>query len=67
VSLEDKSKLSSLIPAVDSSVSATTVSYTIIIERNAVELSLSVVGSKSSVLEELLRGIGWMPELKSSD
>ena len=67
MSLEDKSKLSSLIPAVDSSVSATTVSYTIIIERNAVELSLSVVGSKSSVLEELLRGIGWMPELKSSD
>jgi hypothetical protein len=51
---------------VDTTVSSTTVANTFIIEGSAVELGLGVFLTEGSVFEELLCGIGWVPELKRS-
>lgn len=64
--LQDESKILLLIPNVDTSVGTTGVANTILVESGAGELSLGELGSEGSVLEELLAGISWVPELERS-
>lgn len=61
---QDDSQLASLIPAVHSSVGTSTIAETLLVEGSAQELGLTVLLSEGSILEQLLRSIGRMPELK---
>jgi len=55
-----------LVPNMDSTVGTTGVADTIFVESGAGELGLGEFRSKSTVLEELLAGVGWVPELEGS-
>lgn len=66
MSFENEAKFTSLIPAMNGTIRTTRVSETIFIESTAVELSLWVFLTESTVLEKFLSSISWVPELKRS-
>ena len=63
VSLQDETKILLLVPNVDTTVGSTRVADTIFVEDSAWKLGLLELGSKSTVLEQLLACISWVPEL----
>lgn len=65
MSFEDEAKLTSLIPAMDATVGASTIAEAIFIKCRACELSLREPLAKRAMLEELLGCISWMPKLQS--
>ena len=66
VSLNDKAEILLLVPNMDTTISTTGVTDTILVKGSTVESSLSVLLSECTILEKLLASISWVPELKRS-
>ena len=64
--LKNKTEILLLVPNVDTSIGSTRVADTMFVKGGTVELGLSEFRSESSVLEQFLASISWVPELNRS-